>query len=162
MVECALAPCVSRRPVFATRCVSGVPCRCATRQNAGRRTGEGCIQKLFALEQVRGCAGGCRPCPRRCCRACYPERCARSGHRSTAAAIAPLNSSPSSQRSGFSHASDTSLSLTFDMSRCRRPHLALARCLPDGRCFDEQAATWQDRREQMAHCPTLWMRLGFG
>jgi hypothetical protein len=25
--------------------------------------------------------------------------------------------------------------------RCRRPHLSLVRCLPDGRWFDEQAAT---------------------
>ena len=30
--------------------------------------------------------------------------------------------------------------------RCGRPHLALLRCLPDGRWFDEQAATWRDRR----------------
>ena len=29
--------------------------------------------------------------------------------------------------------------------RCRRPHLTVLRCLPDGRWFDEQAATWRDR-----------------
>ncbi len=36
--------------------------------------------------------------------------------------------------------------------RCGRPHLALLRCLPDGRWFDEQAATWRDRRGR----PTRW------
>ena len=35
---------------------------------------------------------------------------------------------------------------------CGRPHLALLRCLPDGRWFDEKAATWRDRRGQ----PTRW------
>ena len=30
--------------------------------------------------------------------------------------------------------------------RCGRPHLALLRCLPDGRWFDKQVATWRDRR----------------
>ena len=39
--------------------------------------------------------------------------------------------------------------------RCRRPHLALVRCLPDGRWFDEQAATWRDRRGRMARWPDL-------
>src|SRR5580692_11070175 len=39
--------------------------------------------------------------------------------------------------------------------RCSRPHLALLRCLPDGRWFDEQAATWRDRRGRMARWPDL-------
>ena len=39
--------------------------------------------------------------------------------------------------------------------RCRRPHLALVRCLPDGRWFDEQAATWRDRQGRMARWPDL-------
>jgi hypothetical protein len=39
--------------------------------------------------------------------------------------------------------------------RCGRPHLALLRCLPDGRWFDEQAATWRDRRGRPAHWPDL-------
>src|SRR5271165_4277208 len=34
--------------------------------------------------------------------------------------------------------------------RCGRPHLTLLRCLPDGRWFDEQAATWRDRRGRPA------------
>jgi len=38
--------------------------------------------------------------------------------------------------------------------RCGRPHLALLRCLPDGRWFDEQAATWRDRRGR----PARWAR----
>jgi hypothetical protein len=29
------------------------------------------------------------------------------------------------------------------------------RCLPDGRWFDEQAATWRDRRGRMARWPDL-------
>ena len=36
-----------------------------------------------------------------------------------------------------------------------RPHLALLRCLPDGRWFDEQAATWRDRRGRPARWPDL-------
>jgi hypothetical protein len=39
--------------------------------------------------------------------------------------------------------------------RCGRPHLALLRCLPDGRWFDEQAATWRDRRGRPARWPDL-------
>jgi hypothetical protein len=39
--------------------------------------------------------------------------------------------------------------------RCGRPHLALVRCLPDGRWFDEQAATWRDRRGRPARWPDL-------
>src|SRR5215470_10294969 len=39
--------------------------------------------------------------------------------------------------------------------RCGRPHLALIRCLPDGRWFDEQAATWRDRRGRAARWPDL-------
>jgi hypothetical protein len=39
--------------------------------------------------------------------------------------------------------------------RCDRPHLALVRCLPDGRWFDEQATTWRDRRGRMARWPDL-------
>ena len=40
--------------------------------------------------------------------------------------------------------------------RCgRRPHLVLLRCLPDGRWFDEQAATWRDRRGRPARWPDL-------
>jgi len=34
--------------------------------------------------------------------------------------------------------------------RCGRPHLVLLRCLPDGRWFDEQAATWRERRGRPA------------
>jgi len=39
--------------------------------------------------------------------------------------------------------------------RCGRPHLALLRCLPDGHWFDEQAATWRDRRGRPARWPDL-------
>jgi len=39
--------------------------------------------------------------------------------------------------------------------RCRRPHLSLVRCLPDGRWFDEQAATWRDRHGRIARWPDL-------
>jgi hypothetical protein len=39
--------------------------------------------------------------------------------------------------------------------RCGRPHLTLVRCLPDGRWFDEQAATWRDRCGRMARWPDL-------
>ena len=39
--------------------------------------------------------------------------------------------------------------------RCGRRHLTLVRCLPDGRWFDEQAATWRDRRGRMARWPDL-------
>ena len=39
--------------------------------------------------------------------------------------------------------------------RCGRPHLAFVRCLPDGRWFDEQAATWRDRRGRLARWPDL-------
>jgi hypothetical protein len=39
--------------------------------------------------------------------------------------------------------------------RCDRPHLALIRCLPDGRWFDEPAATWRDRRGKLARWPDL-------
>jgi hypothetical protein len=38
---------------------------------------------------------------------------------------------------------------------CRRPHLARVRCLPDGRWFDETAATWRDRRGRPARWPDL-------
>ena len=40
--------------------------------------------------------------------------------------------------------------------RCGRPHLVLLRCLPDGRWFDEQAATWRDRRGRPARWPDLF------
>ena len=39
--------------------------------------------------------------------------------------------------------------------RCGRLHLTLVRCLPDGRWFDEQAATWRDRRGRLARWPDL-------
>ena len=39
--------------------------------------------------------------------------------------------------------------------RCGRPHLALVRCLPDGRWFDAPAATWRDRRGKLARRPDL-------
>ena len=39
--------------------------------------------------------------------------------------------------------------------RCDRPHLALVRCLPDGRWFDAPAATWRDRRGKLARWPDL-------
>ena len=39
--------------------------------------------------------------------------------------------------------------------RCGRPHLTHVRCLPDGRWFDEQAATWRDRHGRMARWPDL-------
>ena len=39
--------------------------------------------------------------------------------------------------------------------RCGRPHLVLLRCLPDGRWFDEKAATWRDRRGRPARWPDL-------
>jgi hypothetical protein len=39
--------------------------------------------------------------------------------------------------------------------RCNRPHLARIRCLPDGRWFDELAATWRDRRGKITRWPDL-------
>jgi hypothetical protein len=39
--------------------------------------------------------------------------------------------------------------------RCGRPHLAMVRCLPDGRWFDEIARTWRDRRGRAARWPDL-------
>ncbi|MGD0109934.1 MAG: hypothetical protein ABSC06_38820 [Rhodopila sp.] len=39
--------------------------------------------------------------------------------------------------------------------RCRRPHLAQVRCLPDGRWFDETARTWRDWRGRPARWPDL-------
>jgi hypothetical protein len=39
--------------------------------------------------------------------------------------------------------------------KCRRPHLAQIRCLPDGRWFDEVARTWRDRRGRQARWPDL-------
>ena len=39
--------------------------------------------------------------------------------------------------------------------RCGRRHLTLVRCLPDGRWFDGQAATWRDHRGRMARWPDL-------
>jgi hypothetical protein len=39
--------------------------------------------------------------------------------------------------------------------RCRRPHLAEVRCLPDGRWFDETARTWRDWRGRLARWPDL-------
>src|SRR5215469_6117289 len=39
--------------------------------------------------------------------------------------------------------------------RCGRLHLTLVRCLPDGRWFDEQSATWLDRRGRPARWPDL-------
>ena len=39
--------------------------------------------------------------------------------------------------------------------RCGRPHLALLRCVPDGRWFDEKAAIWRDRRGRPARWPDL-------
>ena len=38
---------------------------------------------------------------------------------------------------------------------CGRPDLAQLRCLPDGRWFDESAATWRDRRGRRARWPDL-------
>ena len=38
---------------------------------------------------------------------------------------------------------------------CSRPHLTQLRCLPDGRWFDEGAATWRDRRGRPARWPDL-------
>lgn len=40
-------------------------------------------------------------------------------------------------------------------SRAPEAHLALLRCLPDGRWFDEQAVTWRDRRGRPARWPDL-------
>jgi hypothetical protein len=45
--------------------------------------------------------------------------------------------------------------------RCGRPHLVLLRCLPDGRWFDEQAATWRDRRGRPARWPDLMEAIRF-
>jgi hypothetical protein len=45
--------------------------------------------------------------------------------------------------------------------RCGRPHLALLRCLPDGRWFDEKAATWRNRRGRPARWPDLVERTRF-
>jgi hypothetical protein len=39
--------------------------------------------------------------------------------------------------------------------RCDRPHLAVIRCLPDGRWFDARAALWRDRRGRAARWPDL-------
>ena len=38
---------------------------------------------------------------------------------------------------------------------CGRPHLARLRCLPDGRWYDDQVATWRDRRGRAARWPDL-------
>lgn len=45
--------------------------------------------------------------------------------------------------------------------RCGRPHLAFVRCLPDGRWFDEEVATWRDRRGRMTRWPDLVERTRF-
>jgi hypothetical protein len=45
--------------------------------------------------------------------------------------------------------------------RCRRPHLAQVRCLPDGRWFDESARTWRDRRGRPTRWPDLIEALNF-
>ncbi len=45
--------------------------------------------------------------------------------------------------------------------RCGRPHLAFVRCLPDGRWFDEELATWRDRRGRMTRWPDLVDRTRF-
>ena len=45
--------------------------------------------------------------------------------------------------------------------RCGRPHLARLRCLPDGRWFDEKAATWRDRRGRPARWPDIMEVVGF-
>lgn len=39
--------------------------------------------------------------------------------------------------------------------RCRRPHLAEVRCLPDGRWFDETERTWRNWRGRPARWPDL-------
>jgi hypothetical protein len=39
--------------------------------------------------------------------------------------------------------------------RCGRPHLVRLRCLPDGRWFDEPAATWRNHRGRLARWPDL-------
>ena len=39
--------------------------------------------------------------------------------------------------------------------RCVRPDLVQLRCLPDGRWFDDEAATWRDRRGRPARWPDL-------
>ena len=44
---------------------------------------------------------------------------------------------------------------------CRRPHLARLRCLPDGRWFDPEAATWRDRQGRRARWPDLVEAAGF-
>jgi len=38
---------------------------------------------------------------------------------------------------------------------CGRPHMAQLRCLPDGRWFDDEAATWRDKRGRPARWPDL-------
>ncbi len=38
---------------------------------------------------------------------------------------------------------------------CGRPHMATLRCLPDGRWFDEAAATWRSRYGKSARWPDL-------
>src|SRR5271166_263889 len=38
---------------------------------------------------------------------------------------------------------------------CGRPHLAMVRCLPDRRWFDESAQTWRDRRGRAVRWPDL-------
>jgi hypothetical protein len=45
--------------------------------------------------------------------------------------------------------------------QCGRPHLALLRCLPDGRWFDPVARCWRDARNRPARWPDLeaWARL---
>lgn len=39
--------------------------------------------------------------------------------------------------------------------RCGRRHLSKVRVLPDGRWYDEVAATWRDRRGRVARWPNL-------
>ena len=38
---------------------------------------------------------------------------------------------------------------------CGRPHMAILRCLPDGRWFDEAASIWRGRRGKPARWPDL-------
>ena len=42
-----------------------------------------------------------------------------------------------------------------ECERCKRPHGAVLRCLPDGRWYDPRVGTWRDRRGREARWPDL-------
>ena len=60
----------------------------------------------------------------------------------------PRNWPEISARVRFAHAGSL-------CQRCKRPHLATIRCLPDGRWFDSASRTWRNGRGRNARWPDL-------